>query len=158
MKTIREVGMLSVGDKAPDFHVQNDIGETVSLKDFKGKKVILYFYPKDDTPGCTKEACGFRDLGKAFEKKNAVILGVSADTPESHTKFKRKYGIPFPLLSDTNKKVLRAYNVWKEKISFGKTSKGIVRTTYVISPDGTINRIFPNVHVDGHIEEVLESI
>src|SRR3954469_24572752 len=106
---------LNIGDKAPDFKLKNDDGEEVALKDFKGKHVILYFYPKDDTPGCTKEACDFRDNSKVFNKKDTVVVGVSPDSVESHVKFKKKYGLPFQLLSDPEKKMLESYGVWKEK-------------------------------------------
>jgi peroxiredoxin Q/BCP len=150
--------MIEVGDKAPEFKLKNDEGGEVSLKDFKGKKVVLYFYPKDDTPGCTKEACGFRDNEKKFEKGNTVILGVSADDVDSHVKFKKKFGLPFPLLSDPEKKAIKAYGVWKEKSMYGKKYMGIERTTFVIDENGNIAKIFPKVKVDGHIEEVLASL
>jgi peroxiredoxin Q/BCP len=147
--------MLKVGDKAPDFTLISDTGEKISLKDFKGKKVVLYFYPKDMTSGCTAEACDFRDSVKKFDKKNTVILGVSADNMESHQKFKDKYNLPFKLLSDENKKVLRDYNVWQEKSMYGKKYMGIVRTTYVIDEKGKIEKVFDKVKVEGHINELL---
>jgi len=147
--------MLSIGDKAPSFKLKNDKGEDTSLKDFQGKNVILYFYPKNDTPGCTREACDFRDYGRAFTGKDAVILGVSADSVESHVKFKMKYGLPFQLLSDPDRSVIKAYGAWKEKNVYGKKSMGIERTTFLIDPDGKIGKIYPKVKVDGHIEEVL---
>ncbi|MFN0117382.1 MAG: thioredoxin-dependent thiol peroxidase [Elusimicrobiota bacterium] len=147
--------MLKIGDKAPDFKLQNDNDEMVSLKDLKGKNVVLYFYPKDDTPGCTKEACGFRDEIKAFSKKNVVIYGVSADPIESHQKFKKKFSLSFPLLSDPSKEMIQAYGVWKEKSMYGKKYMGIERTTFIINETGKITQIFPKVKVDGHIEEVL---
>jgi len=150
--------MLDVGDKAPDFKLKNEEGDEVALTDFKGKTVVLYFYPKDDTPGCTKEACGFRDSEKKFKSKNAVIVGVSADGEASHVKFKEKYGLPFHLLSDPEKKMIQAYGVWKEKSMYGKKYMGIERTTLVVGPDGKIRKIFPKVKVDGHIEEVLEAL
>src|SRR6266498_2035174 len=118
-------GVLKEGDKAPDFTVRDGEGKTVKLKDFKGKKVVLYFYPKDDTPGCTKEACGFRDNEKKFVKGNTVVLGVSADEVDSHVKFKKKFGLPFPLLSDPEKQAIKAYDVWKEKSMYGKKYMGI---------------------------------
>jgi peroxiredoxin Q/BCP len=150
--------MLNIGNKAPAFTLKTDTGETVSLKDFKGKKVVLYFYPKDDTPGCTRESCDFRDNMKTFEKKNAVILGVSADGVASHQKFKEKYGLPFTLLADEEKKVVEAYGVWQEKSNYGRTYMGIVRTTFIIDEQGKISHIFPKVKVDGHIQEVLEKL
>ena len=146
--------MPAIGDKAPDFTLKDDQGKDVSLGDFKGKTVVLYFYPKDDTPGCTTEACGFRDDEKKFQKKNTVILGVSADEVASHGKFKTKYKLPFPLLSDPEKKTIQAYGVWKEKSMYGKKYMGIERTTFVIGPDAKINKIFPKVKVEGHAEEV----
>lgn len=150
--------MLKVGDKAPDFKLKTDTGETVKLKDFKGKKVVLYFYPKDMTSGCTAEACDFRDNIKTFEKKNSVILGVSADNIDSHKKFKEKYDLPFTLLSDENKDVIKDYGVWKEKSMYGKKYMGIVRTTFVIDEKGKIEKIFNKVSVNGHIEELLKSV
>lgn len=150
--------MLNVGDKAPAFKLKNDKDETVSLADFKGKNVVLYFYPKDNTPGCTRESCGFRDEEKKFKKKNTVILGVSADSVESHVKFKEKFDLPFHLISDPEKKAIKAYGVWKEKSMYGKKFMGLVRTTFVIDEKGKIAKIFNNVKVDGHIEKVLESI
>lgn len=150
--------MLKEGQKAPGFNLKNDAGEDISLNDFAGRTVVLYFYPKDDTPGCTKEACDFRDHGKTFQKKNAVILGVSADSIESHVKFKKKYGLPFQLLSDPDKKTIQAYGVWKEKSMYGKKYMGIERTTFVISPDGKIAKIYPKVSVTNHIADVLENL
>jgi thioredoxin-dependent peroxiredoxin len=157
-KIAEEYPMPTVGEKAPDFTLKNDLGKDVSLKDFKGKTVVLYFYPKDDTPGCTKEACSFRDEMKKFEKKNAVILGVSADSVESHVKFKKKFGLPFPLLSDPDKTMIQKYGVWVEKSMYGKKYMGIERTTIVIGPDGKVQKVFPKVKVDGHIEELLNSL
>lgn len=147
--------MLKPGTTAPDFSLKTDAGETVRLKDFRGKKVILYFYPKDMTSGCTAEACDFRDNIKKFEKKNAVVLGVSADSVESHQKFKKKYNLPFSLLSDETKKVLRDYGVWQQKSLYGKKYMGIVRTTYIIDGKGKIEKIFEKVNVNGHIDELL---
>lgn len=149
---------LNTGDKAPDFKLKTDSGEDVSLKDFKGKTVVLYFYPKDDTPGCTKEACDFRDSYKVFNKKDAVIIGVSPDSVDSHVKFKKKYGLPFQLLSDPDKKMLEAYGVWKEKSMYGRKYMGVERTTFIIDSAGKISRIFPKVSVTDHIEQVLASI
>jgi peroxiredoxin Q/BCP len=150
--------MLSEGAKAPDFTLLDDTGKSVSLKNFKGQTVVLYFYPKDDTPGCTKEACDVRDHQKEFAKKNAVVLGVSADPVASHEKFKKKYDLPFPLLSDPDKKVIQAYGVWKEKSMYGKKYMGIERTTFVIGPDGKIAKIYPKVSVTGHIDAVLSAL
>lgn len=150
--------MLSEGKKAPSFTLQDDGGKTVSLDDFKGQNVVLYFYPKDDTPGCTKEACDFRDNQKIFKKKNTVILGVSADSVDAHVKFKKKFSLPFPLLSDPDKTTIQAYGVWKEKSMYGKKYMGIERTTFVIAPDGKIAKIYPKVSVTGHIDQVLSDI
>ncbi|HEX2865438.1 MAG TPA: thioredoxin-dependent thiol peroxidase [Ignavibacteriales bacterium] len=150
--------MLKEGDKAPEFTLKDTNGNTVSLEDFLGKKVVLYFYPKDDTPGCTKEACSFRDNLPAFGGLNAVILGLSADSEESHRKFTSKYNLPFTLLSDPDKKVIQAYGVWKEKNMYGKKSMGIERTTFIIDEQGRIMKVFPKVKVDGHVEEVMEAI
>lgn len=150
--------MPAVGDAAPDFALADQNGKTVKLSDFHGKHVVLYFYPKDDTPGCTKEACGFRDDYAKFTKKGIVILGVSPDDPKSHKKFVDKYELPFTLLADTEKAVCQAYDVWKEKNMYGRKSMGVERTTFVIGPDGKIAKIFPKVKVDGHIEKVFEAI
>ena len=143
------------GRKAPDFTLKADNGETVKLSALKGKTVVLYFYPKDDTPGCTKEACSFRDGFSEIQKRGAVVLGVSPDSVESHKKFKEKFHLNFPLLSDEEKKVVNAYGVWKEKALYGRKYMGVERTTFVIDADGKIKKIFPKVKVDGHYEEVL---
>lgn len=150
--------MPAVGDAAPDFALADQDGKTVKLSDFQGKHVVLYFYPKDDTPGCTKEACGFRDDFAKFTKKGVVILGVSPDDPKSHKKFVDKYELPFNLLADTDKTVCQAYDVWKEKNMYGRKSMGVERTTFVIGPDGKITKVFPKVKVDGHIAQVFESL
>ncbi|MGH2575641.1 MAG: thioredoxin-dependent thiol peroxidase [Ignavibacteria bacterium] len=150
--------MLKLGDKAPEFKLQSDSGENFSLKDFKGKKIILYFYPKDMTSGCTAESCDFRDNIKKFEKNNTVILGVSADSVDSHKKFKEKYKLPFSLLSDESKKMLKDYGVWQEKSLYGKKYMGIVRTTYVIDEKGIIEKIFEKVNVNGHVDEILAGL
>lgn len=150
--------MLEVGKKAPDFSLQNQDGKKFSLKDFKGKKVVLYFYPKDNTSGCTKEACSFRDEIKVIEKQNAVVLGVSGDSVSSHKKFADKFELPFNLLSDESKKMLEDYGVWKEKSMYGKKYMGIERTTFIIDENGKIKKIFNKVKVDGHIKEVLEAL
>ena len=150
--------MLGEGDPAPDFRLPADDGKTYSLKDLRGQKVVLYFYPKDDTPGCTKEACSFRDNLSRVRSKGAVVLGVSKDDLASHAKFRQKYSLSFPLLSDIGGKVLSAYGVWKEKSLYGKTFMGIERTTYIIGKDGRIEKVFPRVKVDGHTDEVLAAL
>lgn len=149
---------LKVGDKAPAFKLKNQDGETISLNDLKGKPVVLYFYPKDNTSGCTKEACNFRDEFPKFRKIKAEIIGVSADSVESHKKFADKYKLPFNLLSDEKKEVLEKYGVWQEKSMYGKKYMGIVRTTFVIGSDGKIKKIFPKVKVDNHNKEVMEAL
>lgn len=147
---------LKEGDVAPDFLLPSSEGRKISLKDFKGKKrVVLYFYPKDDTPGCTKEACGFRDTIRQFNALDTVILGVSLDDEESHKKFIEKYNLPFTLLSDVDSRVSKAYGVYKLKNMYGKTYWGIERTTFVIDKSGCIAKVFPKVKVDHHIDEVL---
>ncbi|HCA42158.1 MAG TPA: thioredoxin-dependent thiol peroxidase [Bacteroidetes bacterium] len=150
--------MLKPGDKAPDFNLPADDGKTYSLKDFKGKKLILYFYPKDDTDGCTKEACAFRDNIKKFESKNTVVIGVSKDDINSHKKFRDKYKLNFPLISDENLDILKKYGVWQEKSMFGNKYMGIVRTTYLINEKGIIEKIWEKVKVPGHIEKLLKEI
>ena len=151
------VSMLPViGKPAPDFTLPSSSGESVSLKSFKNRKsVILYFYPKDDTPGCTKEACGFRDLTAEFEKVGAVILGVSNDPVDSHVKFRDKFKLPFELLADEDAAVSKAYGVFKKKNLYGKTSMGIERTTFIIDRTGRIAQIYPKVKVEGHVADVL---
>ena len=149
---------LQVGQPAPDFALPNEEGQTVRLADFRGKKVVLYFYPKDDTPGCTKEACAFRDWSAEIRKRGAVVLGVSVDSVASHKKFKEKYHLNFPLLSDDNREVVRAYGVWKEKSLYGRTFLGIQRMTCIIDEAGKIAAIFPKVRVEGHVEEVLAAL
>ncbi len=147
---------LNIGQKAPDFTLPTADGGSVSLKDLKGSTVILYFYPKDDTPGCTKEACEFRDNIKVLRKKGVVVIGVSADGVESHRKFTDKYKLPFTLVSDEKKEVIGKYGVWKEKSLYGRTFMGIQRTTFVIDTQGTISHIFSKVKVAGHVDELLE--
>ena len=150
---------LKEGNKAPDFTLPSSDGSKVSLSDFKGKKsVVLYFYPKDDTPGCTKEACYFRDLQKKFQAAGAEIFGVSFDSLSSHEKFIKKYKLPFPLLSDENKSVAEKFGVYKEKSMYGRKYMGIERTTFVIDKNQNIAKIFPKVQVEGHVEEVLAAI
>ena len=149
---------LKIGQKAPDFNVMNNKGENVKLSDFKGKKVVLYFYPKDDTPGCTTEACAFRDGIDQIKKRGAVVLGVSADSVDSHKKFIDKFDLNFPLLADTDKKMVEAYGTWKEKSMYGKKYMGIERTTFIIDEQGKISHIFPKVKVNEHYAEVLEAL
>lgn len=148
--------MIKAGDKAPAFSLPAGDGTTLSLKDFKGKKIVLYFYPKDNTSGCTKEACSFQENLSALKKKGAVLLGVSADGVSSHAKFAAKYGLSFPLLSDEKKELLKAFGVWKEKSMYGKMYMGIERSTFVIDERGTIAHIFRKVKVEGHTKEVLD--
>jgi len=150
--------MVNEGDPAPDFRLPADDGHTYSLKDFRGKKVVLYFYPKDDTPGCTREACSFRDSLARVTSKGAVVLGVSKDDLDSHARFRKKYELTFPLLSDTDGKVLNAYGVWKEKSAYGKTFMGVERTTFIIDEKGRIAKVFLRVKVDGHVDEVLAAL
>jgi len=151
-------GELKVGQKAPDFTVLNDKDEKVKLSDFKGKKVVLYFYPKDDTPGCTKEACAFRDGISQIKKLGAAVIGVSIDSVEAHKKFKAKFDLNFPLLADTDKKMVEAYGTWKEKSMYGKKYMGIERTTFIIDEQGRISHIFPKVKVDEHYDEVIAAL
>lgn len=145
------------GDKAPDFTVKDDQGNQVKLSALKGKKVVLYFYPKDDTPGCTVEACAFRDLHQKIQKK-AVVFGVSRDDEKSHKKFIDKYELPFRLLCDTDSKIVSAYGVLQEKSLYGRKYMGIARTTFVIGEDGRIEKLFPNVKPQGHAEEVFSAL
>ena len=149
---------LKIGQKAPDSNVMNNKGENVKLSDLKGKKVVLYFYPKDDTPGCTTEACAFRDGIDQIKKRGAVVLGVSADSVDSHKKFIDKFDLNFPLLADTDKKMVEAYGTWKEKSMYGKKYMGIERTTFIIDEQGKISHIFPKVKVKEHYEEVLAAL
>ena len=149
---------LKIGQKAPDFMALNDKGEKVKLADLKGKKVVLYFYPKDDTPGCTKEACAFRDGIDEIKSRGAIVLGVSADSVDSHKKFKNKFDLNFPLLADSDKKMVEGYGVWKEKSMYGKKYMGIERTTFIIDENGKIAHIFPKVKVDQHFDEVVDAL
>ncbi len=148
--------MLEIGTKAPEFTLSDQDGNQVSLTDFKGKKVILYFYPKDNTPGCTTQACGFGGLYPQFQEKDGVILGVSKDTVASHKKFQEKYSLPFPLLSDTELSVIKAYDVWQEKNMYGKKTMGVVRTTYLIDEEGTIIKAFGKVKAKDNPAQMLE--
>jgi thioredoxin-dependent peroxiredoxin len=150
--------MVAVGERAPDFALRSDDGRTYALKDLRGKKVVLYFYPKDDTPGCTKEACSFRDSLSRVTSKGAVVLGVSRDDIASHAKFRDKYHLNFPLLSDDDGGVTEAYGVWKKKNLYGREFFGIERTTFLIDEQGKIARIWPRVKVEGHTDEVLAAL
>ncbi len=148
--------MLNIGDKAPEFTLPDKDGNMVSLKDFLGKKVVLYFYPKDNTSGCTKQACGFRDNYDVFVEKNAVVIGISKDSQKSHTNFAQKHELPFILLSDTELEAIKSYGVWQEKKLYGKVSMGVVRTTFVIDENGYIEKIFSKVKAEKNPSEVLE--
>ena len=148
----------AVGDKAPAFALPDQSGKAHSLADYRGRWLVLYFYPKDDTSGCTKEACSFRDESRVFAKKNAAVLGVSPDDVKSHDKFARKYSLPFPLLADPEKSLLQAYGVWQEKSMYGRKYMGVVRTTVLIGPAGKIARRWDKVSVDGHTAEVLAAL
>jgi peroxiredoxin Q/BCP len=150
--------MLEIGTKAPEFTLPDQNGEMRALKDFRGKKVVLYFYPKDMTAGCSKQACGFAELYPHFIEKGAVVLGVSKDSVASHKKFEEKFGLPFTLLSDTEKEVIQAYDVWKEKKNYGKVSMGVVRSTYLIDEEGIIIKAFGNVKAAENPEKMLEEL
>lgn len=150
--------MLEQGSKAPDFNLLDQFGKNHSLSDYRGKWVVLYFYPKDMTPGCTTEACNFRDDYTNFQDLNTVILGISKDSMKQHSKFADKYQLPFSLLSDTDGGVCDKYDVWKEKSLYGKTFMGIVRSTFLIDPAGNIARVYPNVRVKEHALELLSDL
>lgn len=150
--------MLEPGAKAPAFSVPSDSGDTVALKDFKGRKVVLYFYPKDDTPGCTTEACELRDNWRAVQAAGAVVLGVSPDSVASHAKFRAKYALPFPLLADVDHAVAEAYGAWGEKSMYGKKYMGILRTTFIIDERGVVRHVFEKVKPKGHAAEVLAAL
>ncbi len=150
--------MLGVGDRLPEIRLRDDVGNDVSTSDLLGGPLVLYFYPKDDTPGCTSEASQFRDLYPQFQKKQARIVGVSRDNPESHRKFKQKYSIPFMLLADTDSKLCDAFGVIVEKTMYGKKQKGIARSTFLIDDSGKIVKVWPKVNVDEHADEVLSSL
>ena len=150
--------MPAIGDKAPDFTATTDAGEEISLSSLRGKKVVLYFYPRDNTPGCTQEACDFRDRAEALAAKDAVVLGVSTDSVASHQKFKAKHSLPFTLLADPDKELVNAYGVYQEKKQYGRSFMGTVRTTFVIDPDGTIVNVFEKVRVKDHADAVLASL
>jgi peroxiredoxin Q/BCP len=149
---------IQAGQRAPAFTLTADDGSTVRLSNFKGQPVVLYFYPKDDTPGCTREACAFRDQRARFQKLGAVVLGVSADSIASHGKFRDKFGLNFPLLVDADHKVAEKYGAWREKNMYGKKTMGIQRSTFVIDPTGKVARVWKAVKVDGHDEQVLAAL
>lgn len=146
------------GQEAPGFRLQDDDGKKVSLADFRGQPVVLYFYPKDDTPGCTKEACAFRDRRGDLAERGAAVLGVSPDGVDSHADFRDKYGLNFPLLADPDHEVAEAYGAWREKNLYGKVSMGIQRSTFLIDADGRVAKVWKRVRVDGHDDEVLEAL
>jgi peroxiredoxin Q/BCP len=150
--------MVQIGDAAPDFTAHTDSGEEVSLKDLRGKKVVLYFYPKDNTSGCTKEACDFRDNMARVKRKGVLLFGVSPDSEKSHQNFKTKYDLNFPLLVDSSKEIAEAYGVWKEKSMYGRKYMGIERSTFVIDEKGKIANLWRKVKVSGHVEEVINAL
>ena len=150
--------MLQEGTKAPSFKLQDSQGKRHQSSDYEGQSIILYFYPKDDTPGCTKEACSFRDNYSAFKEAGVEIIGISPDTVESHQKFSEKYDLPFTLLADPDHEVCEAYEVWGTKKSFGREYEGVFRTTFIIDPDGKIKRVFEDVKPSEHSQEVLEVV
>ena len=152
------MAMPELGEKAPAFTLEDQSGKTVKLSDLKGKKVVLYFYPKDDTPGCTREACAFRDEHSALKKAGAVVLGVSPDSGPSHAKFAGKYKLPFPLLADPDHAVSEKYGAWGEKSLYGRKFMGITRSTFLIDESGKLSRVWPRVKVDGHVDQVLEAV
>jgi peroxiredoxin Q/BCP len=148
--------MLEIGMKAPEFTLKDKDGIDVSINDFKGKKIVLYFYPRDNTPGCTRQACAFAGAYERFREKDVVVIGISKDSVSSHVKFAEKYNLPFILLSDTELEVIKAYGVWQEKKQYGKVSFGVVRTTFIINEEGNIEKIMPKVKPDTNAEEILE--
>jgi peroxiredoxin Q/BCP len=153
-----EAVVIKEGEKAPEFVLPSSEGDKVALKDLRGRPVVLYFYPKDDTPGCTKEACAFRDAYARVKKTGAALYGVSPDSLESHDRFTQKYKLPFPLLSDPDKAVAEKFGAWGEKVLYGKKTVGMIRSTFVIDGDGVVRKVFPRVRVDGHEEQVLEAL
>jgi thioredoxin-dependent peroxiredoxin len=150
--------VIEEGAPAPDFALPSDSGESVKLSQFRGSPVVLYFYPKDDTPGCTAQACGIRDAWGEFQRSGAVVLGVSPDSPKKHTKFREKYGLPFTLLADEDHAVAEAYGVWVQKSFAGKKYMGVERSTFVIGPDGTLIRVMRRVKPDTHADDVLAAL
>lgn len=151
-------GELREGDPAPDFELETDAGERLRLSELRGRTVVLYFYPRAGTPGCTVEACEFRDVTPELKRSGAVVLGISPDTPEAQARFKARHNLPFTLLADPEKKAAQAYGVWKEKQLYGRKIMGVERTTFVIGPDGTIHRIFRKVRPRGHALQVIEAL
>lgn len=147
--------MLEIGTKAPDFTLQDQNGKAVTLSDFAGKRVVLYFYPRDNTPGCTRQACAFAQKFEGFRNQGVVVIGISKDSVASHLKFAQKYDLPFILLSDPELKAIQAYDVWKEKKLYGKVSMGVVRSTYIIDPEGKIEKAMPKVKPDTNAAEIL---
>ena len=150
--------MIEEGKKAPAFSLKDQTGKTVKLSDFAGKNVVLYFYPKDNTPGCTTEACDFRDQHTKLEKAGAVVLGVSPDAEKTHAKFVGKFGLPFTLLADTEHQVAEKYGSWGQKSLYGRKFLGIIRSTFLIGSDGKVAKVWPKVKVAGHVDEVLEAV
>ncbi len=148
---------LAAGDKAPAFSLPDQDGTTVSLKDFAGQSVVVYFYPRDDTPGCTKEACQFNDNLTAFSRAGVKVVGISADSAAAHQKFRAKYGLTFPLLTDADRSVMTAYGAYGEKMLYGKKTVGVIRSTFLVGPDGTVTRAWYSVKADGHAAKVLEA-
>ena len=148
--------MLEVGNKAPDFELEDGEGRVVSLADLRGRRVVLYFYPKDNTPGCTRQACAFASAYEGFRELDVTVIGVSRDSADSHRRFASKYGLPFILLSDPERKAIEAYGVWREKKNYGKVSFGVVRTTFIIDAEGNIERIMEKVKPDTNAAEILE--
>jgi len=149
---------LEAGDRAPGFSLKDQDGKVHDLKDYAGTTVVLYFYPKDDTPGCTKEACSFRDNHEAINEVGAVVLGVSADDAASHQAFREKFGLPFPLLVDEGAKVASSYGAWGEKVLYGKNVIGMIRSTFIIGPDGVLTKVWKQVQAEGHAEHVLKAL
>ena len=150
--------LLNVGQKAPDFSLQDQTGKEISLSHFLGKKVVLYFYPKDNTPGCTRQACGFAAAYDAFREQDIAVIGISKDSVSSHVKFAEKYNLPFILLSDPERKAIEPFGVWQEKKMCGKTAMGVVRTTYIIDENGVISHVMPKVKPDTNAQDVLEAL
>lgn len=150
--------MLKAGDKAPEFDLPSSAGGRVSLKTLRGKTAVLYFYPRDNTPGCTREACAFRDAAGEIKKLGAIVLGVSPDSLDAHDKFRTQFELRFPLLSDADKRVAKAYGAFGEKVMYGKKTLGMIRSTFVIDGRGIVRHVFPRVKVDGHVDEVLAAL
>jgi thioredoxin-dependent peroxiredoxin len=152
------LGALKEGDLAPDFSLIAENGKAIALSVYRGRKVVLFFYPRDFTPGCTREVCSFRDRLAAIEQRGAKILGVSGDSVESHEKFSKTHSLSYPLLSDMNKEVMKGYGVWQQKSLYGRTFMGVVRSTFIINEDGVIQKVFRRVKVDGHVDEIIEML